>query len=102
MLPNQNLKKLNGKMFLGMVIICAEYKPDIVFVYGVTNTSVIYSMVAFYRSFKIAHVEAGLRTINKFYLFPEEVNRQITGRLVDYHFSPTEVATENLIKEGVG
>lgn len=76
-----------------------EVKPDIVLVHGDTSTTFVASLAAFYQQVAIGHVEAGLRTWDKFSPYPEEVNRQLTGILADMHFAPTRRAAENLLKE---
>jgi UDP-N-acetylglucosamine 2-epimerase (non-hydrolysing) len=101
MTPNQTLNELAGKIFKNIDPILKESMPDIVFVHGDTLTSSICSWAAFHRGIKVAHIEAGLRTYNKKSPFPEEINRQITGRIADYHFAPTILAKQNLLNEGV-
>ena len=75
--------------------------PDLVLVQGDTTTTFVASLAAFYRKIKIGHVEAGLRSFDKYQPFPEEMNRRLTGALCDYHFAPTDRARDNLLKEGV-
>lgn len=101
MAPNQDLFDLTSKVLLGMRSVLTEYSPDIVFVHGDTTTTLAASMAAFYRHLKIAHIEAGLRTYNLQSPWPEEMNRQITDRICDYYFAPTEQAKQNLLDEGV-
>lgn len=101
MKPNQNLSTLTVDIILGLKPILEEYQPDYVFVHGDTTTSMAASIASFYARIKVCHVEAGLRTFNKNSPFPEEVNRQITGRIADYHFSPTVQSKNNLILENV-
>lgn len=101
MKPNQNLYTLTSDIILGMQTILDEFNPDYVFVHGDTTTSMAVSIAAFYSGAKICHVEAGLRTHNKLSPFPEEINRQITGRLADYHFAPTNESKSNLINENI-
>lgn len=100
MTPNQSLNNLSGKLFFAVDEVYNDCKPDWVFVHGDTTTSAICAWAAFHRSIKVAHVEAGLRTYNKYAPFPEEINRQITGRIADVHFAPTLNAKKNLLKEG--
>lgn len=76
-----------------------EVKPDYVYVHGDTTTSMAVGIAAFYSGAKICHVEAGLRTFNRQYPFPEEFNRQLTGKIADFHFSPTELSKNNLLAE---
>ncbi|WP_264553433.1 non-hydrolyzing UDP-N-acetylglucosamine 2-epimerase [Flavobacterium sp. N2038] len=97
----QNLFTLTADVIVGMKPILEDFKPDFVFVHGDTTTSTATAIASFYAGAKICHVEAGLRTYNKLSPFPEEMNRQITGRLADIHFAPTIQAKQNLIKEGV-
>jgi UDP-N-acetylglucosamine 2-epimerase (non-hydrolysing) len=78
-----------------------NFNPNLILVHGDTTTSAMVALAAFHRGIKIGHVEAGLRTHNKFSPFPEEVNRQITGKLADYHFAPTHWAANNLINEKI-
>jgi UDP-N-acetylglucosamine 2-epimerase (non-hydrolysing) len=101
MKPGQNLFTLTADVIVSMKPILEDFKPDYVFVHGDTTTSTSAAMAAFYGGSKICHVEAGLRTFNKLSPFPEEMNRQITGRLADIHFSPTPRSKQNLINEGI-
>lgn len=102
MKPNQSLNELSARILSSIDIVFDDFKPDLVLVHGDTTTSTLVALAAFYRQIKIGHVEAGLRTYDKTSPFPEEINRQITGRLADYHFSPTQQSADNLIiKENV-
>ncbi|PWB21797.1 non-hydrolyzing UDP-N-acetylglucosamine 2-epimerase [Flavobacterium sp. HTF] len=101
MQPNQTLNNLSSLILSKMDKILLEVNPDLVFVHGDTTTSSMVALAAFHRGIKVAHVEAGLRTYNKQSPFPEEINRQLTGRLADIHFTPTNEATNNLVKEGI-
>ncbi len=101
MKPNQNLYSLTSDIILGLKPILEEFQPDYVFVHGDTTTSMASSIAAFYSGAKICHIEAGLRTHNKLSPFPEEINRQVTGRIADYHFAPTEQSKNNLLCENV-
>lgn len=101
MRPGQNLHQLTADVIIGLKPILEDFKPDIVFVHGDTTTSTAAALAAFYASCQIAHIEAGLRTYNKYAPFPEEMNRQLTSRLTDYHFAPTEKAKQNLLNEGI-
>lgn len=101
MKPGQNLYQLTADVILGMKGVFEDFLPDYVFVHGDTSTSTATALAAFYAGIKICHVEAGLRTFNKLSPFPEEMNRQLTGRLTDFHFSPTIQSKQNLIKENV-
>lgn len=99
--PNQSLEMLNSKLLLAISDILEKEKPNLIFVHGDTSTCFVSSLAAFYKKIPIAHIEAGLRTNNKFSPFPEEINRVLVSKLADYHFSPTELAAKNLIKEGI-
>lgn len=101
MKPNQTLNSLSALILSKMDEVLLEVNPDLVLVHGDTTTSSMVALSAFHRGIKIAHVEAGLRTYDKRSPFPEEINRQLTGRLADIHFTPTNGATNNLINEGI-
>lgn len=99
MKPNQNLYSLTATIIEGMKNVLENAQPDFVYVHGDTTTSMAVGIAAFYYGAKVCHVEAGLRTFDRKYPFPEEFNRQLTGKIADYHFSPTSVSKENLIRE---
>ena len=99
MRPNQNLYTLTATIIENMKPVLDEVKPDYVYVHGDTTTSMAVGIAAFYSGAKICHVEAGLRTFDRQYPFPEEFNRQLTGKIADYHFSPTELSKKNLLVE---
>lgn len=101
MQPNQTLNGLSAKILSRMDEVLVIEKPDLVLVHGDTTTSSIVALAAFHLGIKVGHVEAGLRTYNKQAPFPEEINRQITSRIVDMHFTPTQQATQNLLDEGI-
>jgi len=101
MKPNQDLYSLTGDIINGMKPILDEFKPDYVFVHGDTTTTMATSIASFYSGAKVCHVEAGLRTNNKLSPFPEEINRQVTSRIADYHFAPTQKSKDNLLLENV-
>tara|TARA_B100001173_G_scaffold27102_1_gene21342 strand:- start:336 stop:1454 length:1119 start_codon:yes stop_codon:yes gene_type:complete len=101
MKPGQNLYVLTATIIKSLKSILEEFSPDYVFVHGDTTTAMAGSIASFYSGAKVCHVEAGLRTNNKLSPFPEEINRQITGRICDYHFAPTENSKMNLIKENI-
>jgi UDP-N-acetylglucosamine 2-epimerase (non-hydrolysing) len=101
MKPNQNLHSLTADIIIGLKPILDEYQPDYVYIHGDTTTTMAASIAAFYSGAKVCHVEAGLRTQNKYSPFPEEINRQVTGRIADYHFAPTLQSKRNLLKENV-
>ena len=101
MKPGQNLYGLTATIIESLKPILEEFEPDYVFVHGDTTTTMAGSIASFYSGAKVCHVEAGLRTHNKLSPFPEEINRQITGRVCDYHFAPTETSKANLLKENI-
>ena len=101
MRPGQNLYGLTATIIESLKPILEEFTPDYVFVHGDTTTTMAGSIASFYSGAKVCHVEAGLRTNNKLSPFPEEINRQITGRICDYHFAPTETSKSNLLKENI-
>ena len=101
MAPNQDLYDITSKVLLGMRDVLNEFQPEIVFVHGDTTTSMATAIAAFYQRIKIAHVEAGLRTYNLQSPWPEEMNRQLTDRLCDYCFAPTETSRNNLLQEKI-
>ncbi|MBM6991884.1 MAG: UDP-N-acetylglucosamine 2-epimerase (non-hydrolyzing) [Prevotella sp.] len=101
MKQGQDLYDITAKVLLGMRDVLRDVKPDIVFVHGDTTTSTAAALAAFYQQIPVAHVEAGLRTHNVYSPWPEEMNRQITGRIATYHLSPTPLACQNLMDEGV-
>jgi len=101
MQPDQTLAELTTRAITAIDGYLADFKPGIVIVQGDTTTSFCAALAAFYRRIPVGHVEAGLRTWNKFSPFPEEINRTITSRIADLHFAPTQWAKENLLKEGV-
>ncbi len=101
MRPGQNLYQLTADVITGLKPILEEFMPDIVFVHGDTTTSTAAALAAFYADCRVAHVEAGLRTYNKYAPFPEEMNRQLTSRIADYNFAPTEKAKKNLLGEKI-
>jgi UDP-N-acetylglucosamine 2-epimerase (non-hydrolysing) len=101
MKPNQNLYTLTGEVISGLKPILESFKPDFVYVHGDTTTTMAASIAGFYAGVKVCHVEAGLRTNNMLSPFPEEMNRQVTGRVASYHFAPTIQSQENLIKENI-
>jgi len=101
MRPGQNLYSLTASIIESLKPILEEFKPDYVFVHGDTTTTMASSIASFYAGAKVCHVEAGLRTNNKLSPFPEEINRQVTGRICDYHFAPTDTSKSNLLLENV-
>lgn len=101
MRKDQNLYTLTAEIIVGLKEVMDDFRPDYVYVHGDTTTTMASSIAAFYAGAKVCHVEAGLRTQNKRSPFPEEINRQLTGRIADYHFAPTEAARKNLILENI-
>ncbi len=99
MKPSQNLYKLTANIIIAMRPVLENFKPHYVFVHGDTTTTMSASIASFYFGAKICHIEAGLRTYNPQSPFPEEINRQLTGRLTTYHFSPTQSSKNNLLRE---
>ena len=100
MRPNQSLASLSARAMTAIDTYLAAEKPQLVLVQGDTTTAFVASLCCFYHRIPVAHVEAGLRTGNKFSPYPEEINRLLTSRLADYHFAPTAKARENLLREG--
>ncbi len=101
MKPGQDLYDVTARILSGMRDVLSEAKPEIVLVHGDTTTSMAVALAAFYRQIPVGHVEAGLRTHNIYSPWPEEMNRQITGRIATHHFSPTPLSRENLLREGI-
>ena len=101
MRPNQHLSDLTSNVLIGMKNLFCRWKPDLVMVQGDTTTTFATSLAAFYEKLPVAHIEAGLRTFNKFSPWPEEVNRCLTTSLASIHFPPTEKARQNLLLEGI-
>ena len=101
MKPGQNLYSLTASIIESLKPILEDFNPDYVFVHGDTTTTMAGSIASFYSGAKVCHVEAGLRTNNKLSPFPEEINRQITGRICDFHFAPTENSKNNLLLENI-
>ena len=101
MKPGQNLYGLTADIITNMKSVLEDFQPEYVFVHGDTTTTMAGSIAAFYSGAKVCHIEAGLRTYNKLSPFPEEINRQITGRVCDYHFAPTKTSKKNLLKENI-
>ena len=101
MKPNQDLYDVTSRVLLGMRDVLKEVQPDVVLVHGDTTTSTAAALAAFYQQIPVGHVEAGLRTHNIYSPWPEEMNRQITGRITTHHFAPTPLAKQNLLDENV-
>jgi len=101
MRPNQSLAQLTAEIFTHLDPILAQEKPDWVLVQGDTTTVMAAALLAFYHHINVGHVEAGLRTGDRWQPFPEEINRRVAGVVADLHFAPTEHSRQNLLKEGV-
>lgn len=101
MKPGQDLYDVTSRVLIGMREVLNRAKPDLVLVHGDTSTSTAAALAAFYRQIPVGHVEAGLRTGDIYSPWPEEMNRLLTGRLATMHFSPTEQARQNLLRENV-
>jgi len=99
--PNQQLAGLTAKLLTRINDLLVAEKPDFIIVQGDTTTTFAASLAAFYNKVKVLHVEAGLRTFNKFSPFPEEINRVMTTRLTDFHYPPTEQSKRNLLADGI-
>lgn len=97
----QDLYDVTARVLLGMRDVLAKVKPDCVLVHGDTTTSMAAALAAFYQQIPVGHVEAGLRTYNFYSPWPEEMNRQMTGRLATFHFAPTTLSRDNLMRENV-
>lgn len=101
MKPGQDLYDITSNVLLGLRTVLAEQQPDLVLVHGDTTTTMAATIAAYYQRIRVGHVEAGLRTHNKYAPFPEEINRRVTGTVADIHFAPTIAARDNLLREGV-
>ena len=101
MKQGQDLYDVTSRVLLGMRDVLKEVKPDVVLVHGDTTTSTAAALAAFYQQIPVGHVEAGLRTHNIYSPWPEEMNRQITGRIATYNFAPTPLSKQNLLREAV-
>ena len=101
MKTKQTLTGITNKVLEGLEDVFEKEKPDMILVHGDTTTTFAGALAAFYQQIKVGHVEAGLRTFNKYFPFPEEMNRKLTGSLADLHFAPTKGSKENLLKEGI-
>ncbi|HCH88401.1 MAG TPA: UDP-N-acetylglucosamine 2-epimerase (non-hydrolyzing) [Butyricimonas sp.] len=101
MKQGQDLYDVTARVLTGMRDVLKETKPDVVLVHGDTTTSTAAALAAFYQQIPVGHVEAGLRTHNIYSPWPEEMNRQITGRIATYHFAPTPLSRQNLLAEGI-
>lgn len=101
MTARQTLAQITTKALEGLDRVIQQVKPDMILAQGDTTTTFVASLAAFYNRIQFGHIEAGLRTDNKYDPFPEEINRRLTGVLGDLHFAPTELAKQNLLSEGI-
>lgn len=101
MKQGQDLYDVTARVLIGMRDVLRENRPDVVLVHGDTTTSTATALAAFYQQIPVGHVEAGLRTHNIYSPWPEEMNRQLTGRIATYHFAPTPLSRQNLLAEGI-
>lgn len=101
MQPNQNLANLTAEIFTHLDPVLANQKPDWILIQGDTTTVMASSLAAYYRHIHVGHVEAGLRTNDKWQPFPEEINRRLASVITDLHFAPTEWARQNLLRENI-
>ena len=101
MKQGQDLYDVTARVLTGMRDVLKESRPDVILVHGDTTTSTAAALAGFYQQIPVGHVEAGLRTHNIYSPWPEEMNRQITGRIASYHFAPTALSRRNLLEEGV-
>ena len=101
MQPNQTISMITANVLTGMEPVLVKEKPDVVLVHGDTSTTFVTSLACFYQQIAVGHVEAGLRTGDKYSPFPEEMNRILTGHIADIHFAPTDRNRQNLLRENV-
>lgn len=101
MKQGQDLYDVTARVLTGMRDVFKQYRPDIVLVHGDTTTSTAAALAAFYQQIPVGHIEAGLRTHDIYSPWPEEMNRQITGRIATYNFAPTTLSRQNLLREGI-
>lgn len=102
MQPRQSLFDITSRVLMGLESVMKRSEPDMVLAQGDTSTTFVAALAAFYNKVAFGHVEAGLRTDDKYDPFPEEINRRLTSRLADLHFAPTQAARDNLLAEGIG
>lgn len=101
MKPNQTISQITSNALMGLEEVLKKEQPDGVLVHGDTTTTFAAALAAFYQQIKVGHVEAGLRTYDKYSPYPEEMNRVLTGHIADFHFAPTERNKNNLLRENV-
>lgn len=102
MKPGQDLTDITSNVLLGLRAVLKKWRPDVVLVHGDTTTTLAASLAAYYERVNVGHVEAGLRTHDRYAPWPEEMNRRLTGALASIHFAPTQKARSNLLAEGIG
>ncbi|MBQ2228133.1 MAG: UDP-N-acetylglucosamine 2-epimerase (non-hydrolyzing), partial [Firmicutes bacterium] len=101
MQPNQTISMITANVLTGLEPVLQKEKPDVVLVHGDTSTTFVTALACFYQQIAVGHVEAGLRTYDKYSPFPEEMNRVLTGHIADVHFAPTERNRQNLLRENI-
>jgi UDP-N-acetylglucosamine 2-epimerase (non-hydrolysing) len=101
MAPRQDLTDISANILLALRSVLEDFLPDVVLVHGDTTTTFAASLAAFYKKIPVAHIEAGLRTGNRYSPWPEEMNRKLTGALAEIHFTPTETSRDNLLRESI-
>jgi len=101
MKAGQSLNQIQAAVLTALKPVLEEFKPDLVLVHGDTTTTMATSLAAFYERIPVGHVEAGLRSFNKYAPYPEEINRQVTTRIAEYHFAPTALSRQNLLNEHI-
>lgn len=101
MIPNQSLAEISAAIFTDLDRVLADLKPDWILVQGDTTTVMATALLGYFHQIRVGHVEAGLRTGDKWQPFPEEINRKVAGAVADLHFAPTEWSRQNLLKEGI-
>lgn len=101
MKPNQTISQITSNVLIGLEEVLIKERPDVVLVHGDTTTTFAAGLASFYQQIKIGHVEAGLRTYDKYSPYPEEMNRVLTGHMADFHFAPTERNRQNLLNEAI-
>jgi len=101
MKPNQTISMITANVLKGMESVLQKEQPDMILVHGDTSTTFVAALAAFYQQIKVGHVEAGLRTYDKYSPYPEEMNRVLTGHLADLHFAPTQRNVDNLLRENI-
>ncbi|MBQ4576941.1 MAG: UDP-N-acetylglucosamine 2-epimerase (non-hydrolyzing), partial [Firmicutes bacterium] len=101
MKPNQTISMITANVLTGLEPVLQKEKPDMVLVHGDTSTTFVTALACFYQQIPVGHVEAGLRTYDKYSPFPEEINRVLTGHIAELHFAPTERNRQNLLAERI-